>query len=210
MGTRLPAIMGGRVVLRTRWMGIAGLALVVIAFWSDANAQARRPSGREEELRSIPDRIAGEPDSIRRLVNMEGIVREGDVLKTQFAIKSALGVDDPELRGLALRAFLASQRNMTIEINEEGDKQKSGENPPPILRIELQSFDLNTGRGKLYSSGWTLDLDITGDSLRFPTPSGLIMPSDCEVSVTPAANFRLKGTATCKNRRRFDLSIRMY
>lgn len=188
-------------------MQVASLALLLMSVCDEAFSQDRRSSSREDELRSIPDRIAGEPDSIKRLVSMEGIIREGDALKTQLAIKSALGVDDPELRGLALRAFLASQRNIIVDVGKEGETAKT---TPPTLRFQVKSFDIGSGRGSLQGGGYTFDLDITGDSLRFDVGRLLDSNADCEVALSPARNFRLTGTARCRNRSSYDLSIRMY
>jgi hypothetical protein len=93
------------------------LALLAFILSSSALAQAgpSSPEARRDEIAKVAEMLA-DPDPLMRLTNMEAIVKSGDTLKLQVALRIALTGEDEDLRGLALRAYLASRKEITFEV----------------------------------------------------------------------------------------------
>ena len=97
------------------WLGLAA---------SGAAGQGTEAAGdRRDELARVAEALA-DPDPLQRVANMEAIVRRGDAVQTQFAIKTAFASDDRDLRGLAMRALLATLRQVDFEVALPGDIQR--------------------------------------------------------------------------------------
>jgi hypothetical protein len=91
-------------------------AVALLSFALSARAQtATSPEARRDEIAKVQEMLA-DPDPLMRLTNMEAIVKSGDPLKLQAALRTAFASDDGDLRGLALRAYLATRKEITFEI----------------------------------------------------------------------------------------------
>lgn len=70
-------------------------------------------NARYGELQAVIDAI-NDPDPLMRLAQLEEILAKGDATEVQLAIRTAFGVDDPNVRSLALRAHFASFRSFIV------------------------------------------------------------------------------------------------
>jgi len=77
---------------------------------STAAAQARR-----DQLAKIPELLA-DPDPNMRIANMEAILATNDSTMIQVALRLAFQSDDVNLRSLAMRAYIASAKELTFDI----------------------------------------------------------------------------------------------
>jgi hypothetical protein len=77
---------------------------------STAAAQARR-----DQLAKIPELLA-DPDPNQRLANMEAILDTNDSIMIQLALRAAFQSDDVNLRSLAMRAYIASAKELTFDL----------------------------------------------------------------------------------------------
>lgn len=82
------------------------LASAAYPAFADVNA-------RYGELQAVLDAI-NDPDPLMRLAQLEEILAKGNATEVQLAIRTAFGVDDPNVRSLALRAHFASFRSFIV------------------------------------------------------------------------------------------------
>lgn len=96
-------------VTRLQKISLATIVLVggaVYPAFADVNA-------RYGELQAVIDAI-NDPDPLMRLAQLEEILAKGNATDVQLAIRTAFGVDDPNVRSLALRAHFASFRSFIV------------------------------------------------------------------------------------------------
>lgn len=93
-----------------------GLASGLLVFTSPhALAQnSLTTEARASELRAVVGKVTT-PDRELNIANLEAIAAEGDVSKTQLAIRTALSGEDALLRSVAMRAYLASTKTIVVE-----------------------------------------------------------------------------------------------
>jgi hypothetical protein len=91
------------------------LAFAVTLAVTAASFAQSSPQARREELAKVQEMLS-DPDPLMRLANMEAIVTSGDGLKTMLAIRTAFASDDADLRGLAVRAYLATHKELTFMV----------------------------------------------------------------------------------------------
>jgi hypothetical protein len=75
---------------------------------------SQNPEARAGELRAVVGKVTT-PDRELNVANLEAIVTEGDVSKSQLAIRTALSGEDALLRSVAMRAYLASTKTIVVE-----------------------------------------------------------------------------------------------
>jgi hypothetical protein len=200
---------------------IAALGLLLASLpASAALAQTGQlsPAERRDQLAKVQEMLA-DPDPLLRLANMEAIVNSGDFLKLQVALRSALSSDDADLRGLAMRAYMATRQEATFDILLPPAVQRqydaTGEDPDakkalaaknvylPSLeasafRIQLKFSDFEFGKARgTVESGNKGPFNINGDrfSTRLTVPLGGWR--DCYIDFRPTRQLTLEGTLAC-------------
>ena len=181
---------------------------------SAAAAQDHSPQERREDLAKVQEMLA-DPDPLMRLANMEALVGSGDALKIRIAIRTAFASNDADLRGLAMRAYLATQRDITFDVSLPPAIQKQYDSATPstmqdltrqypflpslsnaAFRVHLKLIDYTLGQdsGKVEAQG-DAPFTITGDkfSTQVPVPySGV-----CYIDFWPSRKLTLDGTLAC-------------
>lgn len=80
-----------------------------------AQVSSTSPAERRDQIAKVQEMLA-DPDPMMRLANMEAVVNSGDSLKLLVALRTALSSDDADLRGLAMRAYLATRKDITFNV----------------------------------------------------------------------------------------------
>lgn len=207
---------------------VAGRILIVLllaaCFAADALAQPAMSSSRRDELAKV-DELVNDPDPLTRLANMEAIVREGDALKVQRAIRLAISSDDRDLRALGMKAFLARTVEVTFALAGEAqdmrdlqraatDRERAevtrrrGGYLAALDRAKFNAtfffsyFNIASGKGEVTARRNTTISSpflIVGDRLRFNHRLGLVA-TNCDIEIRPTKELRLLGTAACQRR----------
>ena len=202
---------------------LIGLALSV-CFAANAFAQPATSNPRRDELAKV-DELLADPDPLTRLVNMEAIVREGNSLKVQRAIRLAVTSEDRDLRALGMKAFIARTDEVTFELagdpqdmrelqratteRERGDiMRRRGRYLAALERGKFNvtfffsDFSLASGKGEVASRRRTTissPFSIIGDRLQFRHGLGT-MAMNCDIEIRPTKDLKLVGTAACQQR----------
>lgn len=168
-----------------------------------------------------------DPDPLTRLANMEAIVDEGDALKVQIAIRTAMTSDDRDLRSLAMKAFIARLSEVTfamsVDPKEVSDLQRAAteqarreildrrnyylrhlDTAKYAQKFVFRNFDLKTGKGEVArdeyrgTNQWR-NFAIIGDRLAFTSETciGGYTGCKCQIEVRPVKDLKLIGTARC-------------
>ncbi len=195
-----------------------GIALLAFIFFSSAQAQTGAPSpeSRRDDIAKVQEMLA-DPDPLMRLTNMELIVKSGDSLKLQIALPIAFTGDDKDLRGLALRAYLASRKEITFEIalpsNIQAQLDASRSDPiaerafdakyrfvayitqnASRFQLIFPDYAFPQDRGTTHSDGLDSSFTITGDRLTVRVP--LHNWGACYVDFSPKGKI-FSGTLAC-------------
>jgi hypothetical protein len=104
-------------------MGSYALLVGVLCLSMPLVAKAESAAERREALAQISEKL-NDPDPFMRLAYMEEILGSGRAADTQIAVKMALSSADPELQSAGLRAYLASVRDLRLEISLPSEIQK--------------------------------------------------------------------------------------
>ena len=205
-----------------RLLAILALAVLLVP---NALAQTAPDTARRDSLAKV-DEMLNDPDPVQRLVNMETIVREGDSLKVQRAIRIAVTSDDSALRGLAMKAFIARTGEITFalsgdpqdmrdlrEANSERERREITRRHGGYLNalgrsrfsatFYFSDVNLAAGKGEVATqrnARNTVGFTIVGDRLRFSGRLGAV-PSSCDVEIRPTKDLKLLGSAACRHSR---------
>jgi len=194
------------------------LALLVFMVFSSAHAQSgpSSPEARRDEIAKVAEMMA-DPDPLMRLTNMEAIVKSGDTLKLQVALRIALTGEDRELRGLALRAYLVSRKEITFEVMLPSNIQAqfdasrsdpaaehvfSARNPyvnylaasASRFQLSFPDYAFEQDRGTAHCDVNTGQFAIIGDRLAVKLP--LNNWGECYVDFSPKGQM-FSGTVAC-------------
>lgn len=195
--------------------------LAAAILWAGApHAVAQRQPGspdRRDELAKVAEALA-DPDPMQRLANMEAIVKRGDPLQTQVAIRTAFASDDPELRELGMRAVLGSAGELTFDVALPADTKRAYDAARGDA-LKTRQFDREDPYvGFLARQSFRLHLTVT--HYEFPQPGGNAeaiqrrpapfvirgsqfsskMPTpfgSCYVDFAPTPKATLEGTLAC-------------
>lgn len=209
MGRRLPPLL-----LAAALAASAPAAVPAQERADGGGAAARTPQERRDQLAKVQEMLA-DPDPLLRLANMEAIVASGDALKIRIAIRTAFASDDTELRGLALRAYLATHKEITFDVllPPAAQKQYDATSPDKVqeiyrqypflerlygaaFRFRLMLTDYTLGQdGGTLQSGNEGHFTITGE--RFSTFVGVRDIGSCYVDFWPGRKQTLDGTLAC-------------
>jgi hypothetical protein len=186
------------------------------------SADTQPPQDRADELRATPELVCTEPDEFKRIENMEAIARSGDVVKSQIAIRCAMASDDPILRGVAFRAYIATvgemrlnmipgQKEMAAWEQREEEREREIIRRFPILSyvasagfnltLRILDFDFASGKGKLSVSNNERPVaafTIGSDKLVFTTIFPTHGTSECSYEIRPNQEYKLTGGIRCK------------
>jgi hypothetical protein len=182
---------------------------------AQAQGAGTAPQERRERMAKVQEMLA-DPDPLMRLANMEAIVNEGDPLLLLVALRTALASDDADLRGLAMRAYVATRQRVTFDIILPAtvQKQLDATELDPKARDELATkyrFLVQVlavaGKFQLEFKDYAFPQDvgtlrnglpftITGD--RFSV-RGTMIPyfPECFLTVAPARTLSFEGTLAC-------------
>lgn len=175
------------------------------------------PEARRDEIAKVQEMLA-DPDPLMRLANMEAIVKSGDSLKLQVALRTAFTGDDRELRALALRAYLASRKEITFEVvlppdvqaafnaaqSDRGASQTFNHKYPfhayltqaaSRFQLGFPDYAFPQDRGTANSEGRNGSFVITGD--RLTTMLWLHNWGSCYVDFMPTQRQAFEGTLAC-------------
>jgi hypothetical protein len=75
------------------------------------------------ELAKIQEDLA-DPDPLRRIAVIKTVAESHDTVKIDFALKIALGSDDAALRSIALRAYMATKKELGFSVLSPPNIQK--------------------------------------------------------------------------------------
>jgi hypothetical protein len=172
---------------------------------------------RHDQLAKIPELLA-DPDPNARAANMEAILKTNDATMIQMALRLAFQSDDPNLRSLAMRAYIANLKELSFDIAlpdqiahqyeaVQDDPQKSAEflrTYPYVGAIAQLGFKVHLKFLRYNSSEPTGDVQttsgppvpftISGDRLSARIP--LIV--GCYIDFRPSNNMTLLGTMNCE------------
>lgn len=195
------------------WLSISILSLLIGA--SVAPAQ-----NRAEALREVPEKVCSDPDDQARIQHMEAIVRENDPVKLLIAQRCAFASDDPVLRSIAFRAYLATTPSTNLEIVldrshiegyrraiENGSLRRFSNTHPHVeymarigygLLLRILEFDFSTGRGVVsVTRRERFPVQIRADRLVFQTPIDIGPTVNCTIDLRPTRDYRLVGSMRC-------------
>lgn len=79
---------------------------------------------RRDQLAKVQEMLT-DPDPLMREANMEEIIKSGDATRTRIALRIAVASDDKDLRALAMRAYLASAKEIVFDITMPDTLQKA-------------------------------------------------------------------------------------
>jgi hypothetical protein len=191
---------------------------------------------RREELAKVIDKI-NDPDPLMRIAALEEILARGNATEVQLAIKAAMNSNDPDLKSVALRGYLASQRDLYLDARlpkevEAALEQADAKDREAIVtrravaewrqgtgdrvHVRLEKMDLKTGRFVAYGMNRLDKTDertrgdghIVGTRVRMSV--GIWGVRRCVIELVPTQTLTLDGSATCDNMPRMLLSTQMY
>jgi hypothetical protein len=186
---------------------------VTLAVTAPSFAQSS-PQARREELAKVQEMLS-DPDPLMRLANMEAIVTSGDGLKTMLAIRTAFASDDADLRGLALRAYLATHKDLTFTVSLPPAVEKQFDTATPntlhelikqfpyvarlnniAFRFQLAVKDYTLGQDAGHFDPNNRIFTIAGDKVS----SAALIPGvgDCYVNFWPGKKQNLDGMLACQ------------
>ena len=160
-----------------------------------------------------------DPDPLLRLAYMEDILASGDTLRMRIAMRTAFAGDDPDLRALALRGYLAGHKEFTFDITLPPAMQKALDSRTPSnaqelsrqypmlsvlsswskrVHLELTEFNFADSSGQIKATETRpARFAITGDVLS--TVLGFAGVGQCYIDFGPTARQTLEGTMACQN-----------
>jgi hypothetical protein len=211
----------------------AALSLsVVTIILASGTSLAQSAAERRDALAEVADLI-NDPDPLMRLANMEYIVEEGDPLKIQLAVKGALASDDQDLRGLAMKAYVAANRTIVFEmrpaaedqeklakLSSEKDRQDYYRNTYLAYldsfgfthRFEFAEYEISSSGGTVHYGRNSSPFRIVGDRIEFETRDNWSGGITCHFAVRASTDLVLIGKVRCQRSGfpEFTIESRMY
>jgi hypothetical protein len=80
-------------------------------------------AARRDDLAKVKEMLS-DRDPLMRLANLEAIINSGDALRIQVALRFAFQTDDADLHALAMRAYVASHKQIQLNIHLPDPVQK--------------------------------------------------------------------------------------
>lgn len=179
---------------------------------------------RHDELARAQEML-GDPDPLARLAMMESLVASGDATATYVALRAALSSDDPAMRNLAMRTWIAGLKRLNLSVVLPGDLQKQADaalldpkvgtdfyrRTPWLEAWSRRAFQVSLGftevdvaknTGKVISLppyGQQPDeFTISGTQLFITVPLDFHPgPATCHLTLAPTAALVLEGVVAC-------------
>jgi hypothetical protein len=194
-----------------------------------AQTPAKRPppksaQARQEELAKVQE-LLSDPDPNARLANMEEIVKSGDATRLQVALRIVFHSDDPNMRALGLRAYIASLHELTFDIElpaqaqrqyddaqADDDKMNALLKQHPYLAVfagfgfrislDFSKYDMTKTTGVITDSRSQTNpgaFAVSGDRVAgtFRLSSIVLGSPPCSFDFKPTADMVLKGSLSC-------------
>ncbi len=166
-----------------------------------------------------------DPDPLMRLLNFQEIVAEGDRLKTELAVRTAMAIEDPRLRSAAMLAYLgyvdlvpfdwALPSEVETAVKKDSghvqgalgfvyqDHEGAGGKMPILFENLSEDGSFNVYammRLDRKDDQFTGEGRVLGDRLVFRTKVHMARSSApvCDFDITPTAELELRGTVTCE------------
>lgn len=172
---------------------------------------------RRDELAKVQEML-GDPDPLVRLSNMESIIKSDDALKLQVALRIAFTGDDKELRALALRAYIATRKEVSFEVTpppemaaahdatltDPSAARNFGRRFPFYTRLiragsrfqlSFPDYAFGQDRGTAYSGRRNGSFTITGDRLTTTMP--VHNWGQCYIEFAPNNQQAFEGVLAC-------------
>ena len=218
------------------WLVRAGLGAVALlaglsgppSAHSQSSSPSRTPQERREQLAKVQEQL-GDPDPLMRLAYMEDIMASGDGLRMQIAMRTAFASDDPDLRAIALRAYLASHKEFTFDVILPPDLQKLVDSATSGTRQELNKrypflvtltnyaykihlkvtdYKMEENVGGMVANAGEAPFSITGDELSMMITLANIGP--CYIDFSPTRKQALEGTIACGQWPKLGITTRAF
>lgn len=110
----------------TFWALAVGFAISMGTAAAPAQTKLSGPvqiEAKRAELAQIQEQLS-DPDSLKRQAAIMTIVESGDAAKIDFALRIALASDDPSVRAIALRAYMANLKELRFDVQSPPDIQR--------------------------------------------------------------------------------------
>lgn len=177
---------------------------------------------RAQQLKAVVALVTS-PDRDLNIANFEQIMESGDARRIEIAIRTLVASDDPVLRGMAMRGYIAVTRNLVLEValNQAEMKVLTAARAEPNGINKLDSpyrhlremaavgfkfplgFEISSikePRGKVFlpndSRNHNAVYSVRGERITFglsPTSSWI----KCEFDLAPKKDATIVGTMTC-------------
>jgi hypothetical protein len=201
-----------------RALAVVAVATIMFPIGAIGQTTAQSVQARRDQLVKVQEQLA-DPDPLVRLAYMEEIMSSGDALRMQIAMRTAFASDDPDLRAIALRGYLAGHKEFTFDIVLPPAMQKAYEERTPKTEAELDrtypqlrtlvawsqrihfivtdyKFGDSSGEMKTTTSG-AAKFNFTGDTVS--TVQELSYVGQCYFDFGPTNKQTLDGTMSCPN-----------
>lgn len=89
-------------------------------------AEERPPAQTAEERRAELAAVVAaikDPDPLMRLASLDTVIKGGDPLKIELAVRTAMGVDDPQLKSLAMQVYMSRIEELAFSVEMPGEIQ---------------------------------------------------------------------------------------
>jgi len=193
--------------------------------------QQQQPGNAEERAAQLRATVASitTPDRDLNLANFEQIMESNDVRRIEIAIRTLIASEDPVLRGIAMRGYIAVTQSIIFDVALPADvmriveQSRNSQNPfqgiaPPHSYITLLSFGqfrvsvhfqptgINSVRGVVAPSApvaqaaGRTEYVVRGDRITFEMAPAFINGVRCSFELRPERNAHIAGTMTCSDR----------
>ena len=176
---------------------------------------------RRDELAKVKEMLS-DRDPLMRLANLEAIINSGDALRTQLALRLAFQSEDADLHALAMRGYIASRKEVALDIQLPAADQRGYEealadpqntttfmNSHPYIdflakqgfrvHFRFSKYDVTSTTGTIQDSAYQnqdqlSSFAISGDRLSASVQSQAF--GLCRVDFRPVGNM-FKGSLSC-------------
>jgi hypothetical protein len=192
--------------------------------FAQATKKAPSQEARRAELAQVQELLA-DPDPNLRLANMEAIVNSHDTTKLQLALRIVFHSDDPNMRALGVRAYIASLNDITFDVQfpaavqhqyeeAQGDEDRMNaliKQHPYVggfissglrLRLIFSKYDMTKNTGVLADAKVVSvpgAFTVSGDRVTgsFTSALNTLGIAPCSVDFRPTTEASLRGSLVC-------------
>ena len=176
---------------------------------------------RAQQLKAVVPSVTS-PDRDLNIANFEQLMESGDARRIEIAIRTLVSSDDPVLRGMAMRGYIAVTRDLVLEavLNQAEMKVLTEARAQPDGVRNLHSpyahlsqmatvgfkfplvFEITSikePRGKVMEPYYKQPVNYTvrGDRITFAIAAMSNVSVKCEFELAPKKDATIGGTMTC-------------